>query len=77
MNDFYGILPGEVPGFVGLAENYVSFGELPETTQIYIDAMLEHLRSLHADNPLAFESVITFVASHIDAANCGHPEPGG
>ena len=66
MSDFYGIGPDEVPGFVGMADQWIAFEELPESTRAYIGAMLEHLRTLHAENPLAFEAVILFVAQHID-----------
>jgi hypothetical protein len=75
MSAFYGIDPDDVPAFVGMADSFVAFEDLPDATQVYISAMLEHLRSLHADNPLAFEAVIQFVAAAIDAADDNATDP--
>ncbi len=66
MSDFYGLEDGAVPGFVGMDGQFIPFEELPEETQAYIAAMLEHMRGLHDENPLAFEAVIGFLSAKID-----------
>jgi hypothetical protein len=66
MSDFSGIGPNGVPQFVGMADEFVSFEDLPETTRTYVAAMLEHLRSLHAENQLTLEAVIRFIAAAVD-----------
>ena len=71
MSDFYGLEEGEVPGFVGMADHFIPFEELPGETQAYIAAMLEHMRGLHDENPLAFEAVIGFLATRIDDSGGG------
>jgi hypothetical protein len=38
MSDFSGIGPNGVPQFVGMADEFVSFEDLPETTRTYVAA---------------------------------------
>ncbi len=65
-DEFYGLEWGDVPTFVGMAGSLIAFDELPEETQAFMAAMLEQMRVLHAENPLAFEAVIGFLATRID-----------
>jgi hypothetical protein len=45
--------------------------ELPESTRTRMAALMEHMRNLHSDDPLAFEIVITHIAARIDNTNRG------
>ena len=74
MSGFYGLEDGEVPAFVGMGGSFIAFDELPDETQAFIAAMLEHMRGLHDENPLAFEAVIGFLATRIDDSGGGEDE---
>ena len=67
MSGFYGLEDGELPAFVGTAGSFIAFDELPDETQVFIAAILELMRGLHDENPIAFEAVIGFLASQADA----------
>ena len=68
-DDFYGIEPDTIPAFVGIGGEHIPVDEVPESTRTRMAALMEHMRNLHFDDPLAFEIVITHIATRIDAAN--------
>jgi hypothetical protein len=68
-DDFYGIEPDTIPAFVGIGGERIPADEVAESTRTRMAALMEHMRNLYCDDPLAFEIVVTHIAARIDAAN--------
>ena len=67
MGDFYGIEPGTIPGFAETgAGKFIGVGGLPGRTVTNMVAVMEKLRRMHDDDPLAFEVCVRHVASAIE-----------
>ena len=67
MGDFYGIEPGTIPGFAETgAGKFIGVGGLPDRTVTHMVAVMEKLRRMHDDDPLAFEVCVRHVASAIE-----------
>jgi len=67
MGDFYGIEPGTIPGFAETeAGKFIGVGGLPGRTVTNVVAVMEKLRRMHDDDPLAFEVCVRHVASAIE-----------
>jgi hypothetical protein len=66
MTDFYGIEPGEGPDFVGLGDQYICVAETPEKTQNQVMDCLDVFRRMAAEDSLAFEAALMFVAAKIE-----------
>ena len=63
---FYGIKPGEMPNKVLMHYQSIELDELPAEIQDSIIAMIEVFRSLHHQEPFAFEAAIKYVAAIIE-----------
>ena len=67
MSDFYGIRPGDIPGFAETgAGHFMSVGALPEATVQHMLQYMDMLRGMHETDPLAFEVCVRHVASAIE-----------
>ncbi|MGH3188604.1 MAG: hypothetical protein ACRDPY_20375 [Streptosporangiaceae bacterium] len=78
MTDFYGIQAGTIPGFAETGGgNYMSVTGLPEPTVRNMVTFMGKLRSMHQQDPLAFEVCIRHVASVIEdqRRSEGHADP--
>jgi hypothetical protein len=67
MSDFYGIKPGDIPGFAEAgAGTFISVGRLPEQTVQHMLMFMDKLRGMYEADPLAFEVCVRHVASVIE-----------
>jgi len=67
MGDFYGIEPGTIPGFAEAGGGkFMGVEGLPGRAVTNMVAVMEKLRRMHDDDPLAFEVCVRHVASAIE-----------
>ena len=78
MTDFYGIQAGTVPGFADAGGGkFMSVQGMPGRTVQNMVTFMDKLRSMHEQDPLAFEVCIRHVASVIEdqRRSEGHADP--
>jgi len=67
MSDFYGMKPGNVPGFAEAGDGrFIGVQGLPEQTVHHMLSFMENLRGMHETDPLAFEVCVRHVATVIE-----------
>lgn len=67
MSDFYGMKPGNVPGFAEAGDGrFISVQGLPKQTVQHMLSFMEKLRGMHEADPLAFEVCVRHVATVIE-----------
>jgi hypothetical protein len=67
MGDFYGIEPGTIPSFTEAGGGkFMGVGRLPDRTVANMMTFMGKLRTMHKDDPLAFEVCVRHVASIIE-----------
>jgi hypothetical protein len=67
MSDFYGMKPGNVPGFAEAGDGrFIGVQGLPEQTVQHMLSFMENLRGMHETDPLAFEVCVRHVATVIE-----------
>jgi len=67
MGDFYGMKPGNVPGFAEAGDGrFIGVQGLPEQTVQHMLSFMENLRGMHETDPLAFEVCVRHVATVIE-----------
>lgn len=72
MGDFYGIEPGDIPGFAEIGRGkFMSVEGMPNHTVANMVAIMEKLRRMHEEDSLAFEVCIRHVAAAIEERRRG------
>jgi hypothetical protein len=67
LSDFYGIKPGDIPGFADAgAGRFMNVGSLPEATVQHMLEFMEKLHGMYETDPLAFETCLRHVSSVIE-----------
>jgi hypothetical protein len=67
MGEFYGIMPGTIPGFAETGGGrFISVADLPGHTVRNMAMFMDNLRGMHESDPLAFEVCVRHVASMIE-----------
>lgn len=67
MSDFYGIKPGDIPGYADTGVGrFMDVRSLPEPTVQHMLEFMERLHGMYKSDPLAFEICLRHVASVIE-----------
>lgn len=75
MSALYGLGRDDVPEFVGMADEFMAFEDLPESTRVRIQMLLDFLRGLHLPGPVGLEAAVQFVAAAIDESDESSTDP--
>jgi len=67
MSDFYGIMPGTIPGFADAGDGkFMGVQGLPERTVRHMVTFMGQLHGMYDEDPLAFEVCVRHVAAMIE-----------
>jgi hypothetical protein len=67
VSDFYGIKPGDIPGFADTGTGrFMNVRSLPKATVQHMLEFMEKLHGMYEADPLAFEICLRHVASVVE-----------